>query len=64
MKLTVNIPTVVELRKSEKYPSCYEYDFNGQTYICTPRDIARYNIEHKIILDPGETLNISRINYD
>lgn len=62
MKLTVNIPTVVELRKSEKYPTCYEYDFNGQTYICTPRDIARYHIEHKISLDPGETFDVSSIN--
>ena len=63
MKLTVNIPTVVELRKSEKYSGCYEYDFNGQTYICTPRDIAHYYIEHKISLDPGETFDVSSINY-
>ena len=64
MKLIVNNPTTVELQKSEKYPVCYEYDFNGHHYICTPRDIARYKIEHKIILDPGETLNIPQINYD
>lgn len=41
MKAFVKIQ--VDLRKSKEYPACWEYDFNGKTYILTPKEYAELN---------------------